>query len=113
MTRVALLEKAAFDHGLLTWVHRVTQFVGEGASSLDIMAMVFEYTRKLGIVPKVDTAIGARPIDLVRVEDVAEDHVRETVASVCLGQTDEQPRAPHFVHPGSHAKFPPRYLEIQ
>ncbi|KAI8628964.1 hybrid PKS-NRPS PsoA [Xylariaceae sp. FL1651] len=96
----ALLEQIAMDIGMPAWIHRPTSIVGEGAPELDLVSLIFAYSRQLGAVPIIEAASLESGFDFVPVEKVAEGLVEAALLSLnpAEPQQQQQRTTTSFVH---------------
>lgn len=114
-----LLERASMDYGLPVWVHRLAHVVGNDASELDAVGMLFKYSLILKALPIIDSNKVVGTWDFVMVDDVARNLVKDVVGSVQLkdlpGSEGPDGIKPRFVHHCNDKKIPPEkfkeYLE--
>ncbi|GAB1312359.1 Acetyl-CoA synthetase-like protein [Madurella fahalii] len=80
-----ILEKAAEDHGLPAYVHRLAHVVGDDASELDAIGMLTKYSLLLRALPRIEPEDVTGQWDFIMVQDVARDLVESAIESATGG----------------------------
>ncbi|KAM6478156.1 beta-ketoacyl synthase domain-containing protein [Trichoderma sp. SZMC 28011] len=77
----ALLESLADDHGVRSWIHRPTSIIGADAPEMDIVASLYNYSKRLKAVPRFPKAVSGT-FDFIPVQSVANSIADAAIASV-------------------------------